>query len=213
MKLDISITQKVENEGFHRDVRWLLETTNPNNTDWIQSGCKLAVHINVNAGMFVSKDQLAELNRNSTILIRVDGNVNIETAAHDSTAHIAYIYLPQDEIERIMFSLPIHLRYQRAQITGKYGKVYLDKPTVLVRCPADINLCGKRRPILEAPCSFASVNKCQWRNTTYQALFQDVEMFVPIGDLDDYPLVSIVSLLLGCAGCIYVLSILSTTPI
>lgn len=65
------ITRGTLNNLFynHSDVRWLLETTNPNNTDWIQSGCKLAVHINVNAGMFVSKDQLAELNRNSTVSV------------------------------------------------------------------------------------------------------------------------------------------------
>lgn len=44
-------------------------------------------------------------------------------------------------------------------------------------------------------------------------LFEEAEMYVPIGDLDDYPIVSVVTLLLGCAGCIYVLSVLSMTPL
>lgn len=57
--------------------------------------------------------------------------------------------------------------------------------------------------------------KNMWRMNLmiFLQLFDEVELFVPVGDLDDYPLVSIVTLLLGCAGCIYILSILSMTHI
>lgn len=44
-------------------------------------------------------------------------------------------------------------------------------------------------------------------------LFEDSELYVPIGDQDDYPLVSVVTLLLGCFGTIYILSLLSSAPL
>ncbi|KAJ8929855.1 hypothetical protein NQ314_017459 [Rhamnusium bicolor] len=187
LKLDVSITQKVENEGFHREIRWLIETLSPSKEIWINSGCKLCLRL------VVSPD--------------------VEAPAHEATEHTVYIYLNNTSIDRISINLPVHLRYQRSQITGGYGKVPLQKPSLLTWCPGTVSeICGRGLKV-EAPCSETAQNICVWKNLSYQALFDEVELFVPVGDLDDYPLVSIVTLLLGCAGCIYILSVLSTTPL
>nr|CAH7760249.1 unnamed protein product [Callosobruchus chinensis] len=163
--------------------------------------------------MFVNPDELAELNRTQKLQILLDGNVDTEAPAHEASEHTVYIYLNGHNIERLSVKIPVHLRYQRGQITGGYGKVPLSKPSLLVWCPKQLSIVCGRGLKVEAPCDETFSKICIWKNQTYQALFDDVELFVPVGDLDDYPLVSIVTLLLGCAGCVYILSILSTTPL
>ncbi|XP_018561211.1 phosphatidylinositol-glycan biosynthesis class X protein-like [Anoplophora glabripennis] len=213
LNLDVSITQKVEHEGFHREIRWLVETPSPSKKIWMESGCKLSLRLDVSPGMYVNPDEVAETNRTRKLLLHIDGSVDVEAPAHEATEHVVYIFLNSSDIGRISVDLPVHLRYQRSQITGGFGKVPLKKPSLLSWCPDSLDrICGKGLKV-EAPCDETATRLCVWKNFTYQALFDDVELFVPVGDLDDYPLVSIVTLLLGCAGCIYVLSILSMTHI
>jgi len=211
--LQVSISQKVENEGFHRDINWLIESLDLNDETWYESKCKVCLQLNVPPEMFINPDQISDLSRNGQIYAYIDGDVNIETPAHESTEHTVYIFLPNNNLEKVSVRLPVHLRYQRATIAGKFGKVSVPKPSLLVYCPKnDIQLCGTRLA-LNAPCDMTGNDKCSWQNVTYQALFDEVQLFVPIGDLDDYPVVSIITLLLGCAGSIYILSLLSTAPL
>lgn len=65
--LDVSITQKIDNEGFHREFGWLIEATSPSKQKWISSGCKLALRLEITPGMFVNPDQVAELNRTDEV--------------------------------------------------------------------------------------------------------------------------------------------------
>ncbi|KAJ8937270.1 hypothetical protein NQ318_005668 [Aromia moschata] len=213
LTLDISITQKVEYEGFHRDIKWLVEILHPSKESWLSLSCNLALRLDISSGMFVNPDEVADLKRMGKLLTYVDGNVDVEAAAHEATEHSIYVYLNNSQIDKLSVKLPVHLRYQRSQITGGYGKIPLAKPSLLTWCPAnDTKICGRGLKV-EAPCDAEALTLCVWKNQTYQALFDEVELFVPVGDLDDYPLVSIVTLLLGCAGCIYILSVLSTAPL
>lgn len=209
--VEVSITQRIDGEGFHRSIDWLIEATTPSTIDWLASKCQLVLRVEVPLGMFVNPDQLIEIKSLKWLL---DGVVDVEAPAHESQSHLVYIYLDSSQFERATVALPVHMRYQRAQITGGYGKVPFSKPSLLIWCPKGLeSICGRGLKV-EAPCNHLSLdNICIWRNFTYEAHFDDVDLFVPVGDLDHYPLVSIVTLLLGCAGCIYVLSILSTTPL
>ncbi|KAF5293586.1 hypothetical protein FQA39_LY03071 [Lamprigera yunnana] len=193
--LKLSMSQKVENEGFHRDINWLIESLTVGNEEWKNSNCKVSLLLDVPPKSYV------------------EGDVNVETPAHESKEHKVYVFLKDYNIEKASVQLPVHLRYQRAAIAGGFGKVNLIKPTILVLCPiAGRELCGEHQKIV-APCDDASQHMCVWNNITYQALFDDVQLFVPIGDLDDYPVVAIITLLLGCVGSIYILSLLSTMPL
>lgn len=191
----------MDNEGFHRELKWLLER-GPTSLQ-----CKLLIRLDVSPEMFLNPDQIADLNRLGQLSVLIDGEVDVEAPAHLATGHIAYIFVPPFE-EKVSLNIPFHLRYQRAQISGRYGKVIVNKPSILALCPQSCS-----RSEVKAPCDLTNRVLCDWNNVTYQALFDEVELFVPVGDLDDYPLVSIVTLLLGCAGCIYTLSVLSTTPL
>ncbi|RZC41551.1 PIG-X domain containing protein [Asbolus verrucosus] len=199
--LNVSLTQKIDNEGFHRELNWLLER----GADSLQ--CKLAIKLDVGEEMFINPDQIADLNRMGLLSVVIDGDVDVEVPSHLATKHTAYIFVPPF-LNKVSLKLPFHLRYQRAQISGGYGKVVVNKPDILAICPKP---CGKTE--LRAPCDMTNRVKCAWNNVSYEALFDETELLVPVGDLDDYPLVSIVTLLLGCAGCIYTLSVLSTTPL
>lgn len=48
----------------------------------------------------------------------IDGTVNVEVPAHEAEGHTVYIYLKDDKFEKASIGLPVHLRYQRGQITG-----------------------------------------------------------------------------------------------
>ncbi|KAG5882663.1 hypothetical protein JTB14_024472 [Gonioctena quinquepunctata] len=152
-----------------------------------ESDCKFVLRQDVPNGMFVNPDEIAELIRKRKLSSYVHGSIDIEAPAHEAKDHIVYIYLNSTGIERTSIVLPIHLRYQRIWCSGSLNKV-----------------CGRELKI-EAPCDESNQNVCIWKNLTYQALFDEVELFVPVGDLDDYLVVSLVTLFLGCAGCIYIL--------
>ncbi|KAK5641843.1 hypothetical protein RI129_010390 [Pyrocoelia pectoralis] len=211
LNLQVSISQKVENEGFHREINWLIESLELSDEQWTHSNCEIGLHLDVPPEMFVNPDEISELNRTGQISAYIDGYVNVESPAYESNEHKLYIFLRDRDIRKILVRLPVHLRYQRAVIAGGFGKINLSKPSLVARCPiAGRSLCGENEK-MTAPCDSTGVFKCDWENVTYQALFDEVQLFVPIGDLDDYPIVAIVTLLLGCVGSIYILSVLSTT--
>lgn len=200
--LNVSLTQKIDNEGFHRQLNWLLER-GPKSVH-----CKLAIRLDISKEMYMNPDEIADLNRLNISEILIDRDVDIEAPAHLAEEHTAYIYIPPF-LDKVSFNIPFHLRYQKAQISGGFGKVPVNKPTILAICPQS---CSNTE--IRAPCDTRNYRvMCAWDNVSYQALFDEMELMVPVGNLDDYPLVSIITLLLGCAGCIYTLSVLSTTPL
>ncbi|XP_056631163.1 phosphatidylinositol-glycan biosynthesis class X protein-like [Diorhabda carinulata] len=211
LTLKTSITQKIEHEGFHREIWWLLETSEPSTDVWLNSECKLILRLDVTSGMFINPDEIGELRRMGELCALIVGQIDIEAAAHEANEHVLYIFLNNSMIDKMQVFVPFHLRYQRAQIAGDYGKVGFRNPSLLTRCPKGLNqICNKGLKV-EAPCDENNNELCIWRNVSYSSYFDNVELFVPVGDLDHYPLVSIVTLLLGCAGCIYILSVLSSS--
>lgn len=86
-KLETSITQKVEHEGFHRcfecsqwnsvllstfncrELRWLIESSPSSKASWIHASCRLSLQLQVSNGMYVNPDEVAELNRTGKVII------------------------------------------------------------------------------------------------------------------------------------------------
>ncbi|XP_066262278.1 phosphatidylinositol-glycan biosynthesis class X protein [Euwallacea similis] len=208
--LDVTITQKIDHLGFHRDLNWLIETNNLNLVEWLNSSCSIALRLDVGRGFFVNPDQAEDLKRLGKLDILIDGSVDVEAIAHQATGHIVYIFLNnKSQISgRISVKLPIHLRYQRP-LMGGHGKVLLTKPSFLVKCPESNNIiCGLDKRVF-APKSSEEFNNIQtWKNVSYKADFEEMELLVPVGNLDDYGYVAVVSCILGCVGCIYILSLI-----
>ncbi|KAK9887945.1 hypothetical protein WA026_000244 [Henosepilachna vigintioctopunctata] len=158
--------------------------------------------------VFVNPDELADLQRLGILKTFIGEFVDIELTEHEATNHTVYIFIETDDFSKVSLTLPFHARYQRSQISGGYGKAVLNKPRLLVRClQKKEKLCEKFST--EAPCDFRGDEKCQWFDIKYKSLLEVNEMLVPVGDLDHYPLVSIVTLSIGCMGCIYILSLFS----
>ncbi|CAG9773973.1 unnamed protein product [Ceutorhynchus assimilis] len=203
INLDVTITQKIENLGFHRDLNWLVETQN---LDPKTSACSVALKLNIGQGMFVNPDQVDDLRRLKKLDAIIDGIVDIEAPAHEATKHTVYIFLNGTQLlDKIALKLPIHLRYQRSLIGG-HGKVILNKPWLLVRCPNSI-ICGKDRKVSAPISSKEAESFVVWKNISYKAQFDEMELLVPVGNLNDYAYVAIITCILGCAGCVYILSL------
>ncbi|XP_044758465.1 phosphatidylinositol-glycan biosynthesis class X protein-like [Coccinella septempunctata] len=208
LSFDVLLTQTIDNTGFHREFKWLLEITKPVRDVISEYKCSFIVQIDMPQGAFVNPDQLSDLQRMGILKAVIDGFVDVEQIEHEASNHTVNIFIETDDYTKVPIVLPFHLRYQRAQISGGYAKVTLPKPNLLARCSQKLKKFCSRKSVL-APCGLNSLKKCRWMNLTYKALFNIDEVQVPVGDLDHYPLVSIVSLLIGCFGCIYVLSLLS----
>ncbi|XP_045477174.1 phosphatidylinositol-glycan biosynthesis class X protein-like isoform X2 [Harmonia axyridis] len=208
LSFDILLTQNIDKAGFHRELKWLLEITNPSKDIISEQKCSFIMQLDMPQGAFVNPDELADLDRMNKLKTVIDGFVDVELIEHEASNHTVYIIIETDDYSKVSIDLPFHLRYQRAQLTGGYGKVILPKPIILARCSQKIRKLCHRSTVM-APCHLDNLKKCRWTNVTYKALFDIDEVLVPVGDLDHYPIVSIVSLLIGCIGCIYVLSLLS----
>lgn len=207
-----SITQNIENLGFHRDVNWLIEVDNLNKNEWLNSLCTVALMLEISPEMFVNPDQADDLRRLGKLDIHIDGSVDVEAPAHEATRHVVYIYFKNSEIaEKISVTLPIHLRYQRS-LMGGHGKVPLNKPSLLVHCPqSKATVCGNYNKV-SAPSHTKNLQTLQiWKNVSYKANFDEMELLVPLGNLMHYPYVATISCILGCIGCIYILSLLSNS--
>lgn len=212
IKFDASLTQKIEHLGFHRDINWLIESENLDKNAWVNSTCTVALMLTISPEMFVNPDQADDLKRLRKLDILVDGSIDVEVPAHEATKHTVYIYLNNSQMTtNVSLKLPIHLRYQRS-LMGGFGKVPLNKPSLLVYCPQSNQIiCGKDLKV-NAPTSTKNPESVRvWKNVTYKANFDEMELLVPIGDLDHYPCVATLSCILGCVGCIYILSLLSNT--
>lgn len=212
IKFNVSITQKIEHLGFHRDINWFIETENLDRKAWMNSSCSAALMLEVAPGMFVNPDQADDLRRLGKLDIFIDGTVDIEVPAHEAIKHTVYIYLNNSQLStKLSVKLPIHLRYQRS-LMGGHAKVPLNKPSLLIHCPhSNQIICGRDQKI-NAPVSSKDFETLWvWKNVTYKANFDEMELLVPIGNLEHYPYVATISCILGCVGCIYILSLLSNS--
>lgn len=99
----------------------------------------------------------------------IDGFVDVELFDHEASNHTVTIFIEADDYTKVPIDLPFHLRYQRAQISGGYGKVIIPKPSILARCSQrNKKICSKKSVI--APCNPNETTKCRWTNVTYKAV-------------------------------------------
>ncbi|XP_030751763.1 phosphatidylinositol-glycan biosynthesis class X protein-like [Sitophilus oryzae] len=210
INLDINIIQNIEKQGFHRNMVWLIDSHIPDEKLWTEASCKVALMLDIPVEMYVDPDQMNDFHRIGKLEVFIDGKVNIETVAHQSTTHRVFIYLNKFILNsKHIETLPIHLRYQKSHLGG-YGKVPLSKVNFLVNC-VEHKVCGNYQEI-RAPKKRQDVDSViPWQNITYKGHFDVLELSVPIGNLEHYPFVVIITYLVGCAGCIYILSILTNT--
>ncbi|KAF7280590.1 hypothetical protein GWI33_005717 [Rhynchophorus ferrugineus] len=207
--LNIAIYQKIERLGFHREINWLIEPHYIDYELWDESSCQLALMLDVLPEMYVDPDQIDDLRRLRKLNAIINGDVNIELPAHQALKHKVYIYLNHSNSnDKLIVTLPIHLRYQKSHFGG-FGKAYLNKVNLLVTCiKSTYNICNTVTTII-GPKNLNEMETAPWSNISYISDFDVVELLVPIGDLNHYPLVAIVTCVLGCVGCIYLLSIIT----
>lgn len=55
---------------LYRDVNWLFEIISPDILEVVEHKCSFVLRLNVNEGMFVNPDQIADLNRFNKVMHR-----------------------------------------------------------------------------------------------------------------------------------------------
>ncbi|KAJ9601554.1 hypothetical protein L9F63_000297 [Diploptera punctata] len=200
-----TIIRRIENEGFHRDVNSLVEIVTGHSTLWGE--CMLILEEHMPSGLYVNPDQLADLRRVNQLQGCPIGKVDIEAPQKDSTPHSVQVYSHLNRTENLLsahLSLPFHVRYHSPIAHGGYSIVKLGAPSLLLRCQNDVQCVQGRR--VQAPCRPCKTEMCQWVNLTYKTNSPRINMYVPVGNSSHQGLVTLVTLLVTCGGCVYILS-------
>ncbi|XP_022910123.2 phosphatidylinositol-glycan biosynthesis class X protein [Onthophagus taurus] len=210
LNITVSLNQKIENPGFHKTINWLL--TFDNDIKELKTDFAFALYLKIPPGIYVNPDEFASLVRQKELNGRLIGKVNIEYAMHLSDSHEVMLFFEMDGND-VVLSLPIHLRYQKASFVEEFGEVLLEKPSLFANYLGTNTSCDlNKNKGVDLPCSDSN-GDCKWVNITYKGVFDESILLVPIGNLNHYPIVAISTILLGCLGCLYILSMLMSTKL
>ncbi|XP_069689798.1 phosphatidylinositol-glycan biosynthesis class X protein isoform X2 [Periplaneta americana] len=135
------------------------------------------------------------------------GDIDIESPAKDSRPHSVHVYSPLNRTENLLsasLTLPFHVRYLSPVAHGGYVTVELGAPSLLLHCQRDFQCVQEKR--VRAPCGPCSQDKCLWVNLSYKTNSPSISLHVPVGNTSHHGLVLIVTLLVTCGGCVYILS-------
>ncbi|XP_077289748.1 phosphatidylinositol glycan anchor biosynthesis class X [Arctopsyche grandis] len=203
------VSQNVLNDGFHREIKYTINLSEQKGLDvWSHGACRLTLEQILPSGAYVNADELQDMRRLNKVHACPVGDVDVEKPKHMSRPITVHMYSLVNS-SRLSITLPIHLRYHRAKSKGGYEAVRIKNPWILLRCPNNVfKLCESTDTIV-APCAACSQHKCSWHNITTKSLTSPLEMVVPVGDLNDFTNVALVTFFVSFIGCFYIISVLS----
>lgn len=204
-EIHATIIRRIENEGFHRDIHSLVEIVTGSSTPW--GDCMMILEESMPSGLYVNPDQLADLRRFGHVQACPIGIVDVEAPQKDSVPHSVHVYSSLNRTENLLsasLTLPFHVRYHSPIPHGGYSTVQLGAPSLLLHCENDLQCVHGKR--VHAPCGPCSRELCQWVSLVYKTNSPTISLHVPVGNSSHYALVIIVTLLVTCGGCIYILS-------
>ncbi|PSN41742.1 hypothetical protein C0J52_16920 [Blattella germanica] len=204
-EIHATIIRRIENEGFHRDVNSLVEIVTGHSTLW--GDCLVILEESMPSGLYVNPDQLADLQRVGQVHACPVGHVDVEASQRNSPPHFVHVYSMLNRTENLLsasLSLPFHVRYHSPVPHGGYSVVELGAPSLLLRCKNDVKCVQGKR--VRAPCEPCRQEMCTWVNLSYKTNSPRISMYVPVGNATHQGLVTIITLLVTCGGCVYILS-------
>ncbi|XP_022167060.1 phosphatidylinositol-glycan biosynthesis class X protein-like [Myzus persicae] len=202
-----NINLQVKNEGYHRVLHTTItadyETSN-------RKDCAVTLRYDFPADIYVDKYELATIALNRKVEFYVDNKfIDVETPAHKSDPFVLYVVnytLPDTANKLTETEFPIHLRYQKAAEDSRYkevrfGDAYSDVQ-MLYLCKGPRNSNWKQFPL----------NSGEWIPASYVKVNKDVVMYVPVGDTNNLPWVSLITHGSVLLGTYYILRRLMATP-
>ncbi|XP_064021285.1 phosphatidylinositol-glycan biosynthesis class X protein isoform X2 [Pogoniulus pusillus] len=160
---DVTITQELLKEGFHRDLLLKVELGVVGKDT---GGCTVAARTHLPPGIYVDPYELASLQQqNLTKAVLLPDVIDVEAPEYLATDVLVLLYMEADPGCSSCFraALPVHGRYHQPAEDSEKALVVLKNPEVLVCC-CDSGLsaeCWKPAEV-EAPCSGKTSGSCQW---------------------------------------------------
>ncbi|KAL7303615.1 hypothetical protein TKK_0003762 [Trichogramma kaykai] len=187
----------VEGEGFHRTVRYTVDTGS-----WKNKSCFIALYEELPSSVYVNYDELADLRRRQESNACVDGEIDVELFGErayeqDVTACAQLIST------KTTLSFPIHQRYHFSNPSGEPVDVTLARPVLLLGCKERIKDHRVSKAKICSPCS--ELTK-KWRDVYYiWEGYNNFEWKIPVGNTSRKFLVTSMTHLVTLTGAAYVL--------
>lgn len=188
-KYNVSVNHRVSNEGFHRK---LHITVKFESAKGLTGNCSLHVKQNLTNRAYINPYEIND--------IIVVGDVDVEKSSQDSDPTIVYISEHNITRLRYAFEIPIHLRYQEAEMNGGYSKATIPPPTILLRC-GDNSICGWKETVPMSSGSNPYFTIIETKPET-----GDIILMVPVGDSQLLETVTTLTVICAFGGCYYLLS-------
>uniref|UniRef100_A0A452IM52 Phosphatidylinositol-glycan biosynthesis class X protein n=1 Tax=Gopherus agassizii TaxID=38772 RepID=A0A452IM52_9SAUR len=193
---DITVTQQLLKEGFHRD---LLTKVELGAGDEAIGSCTVAIKEHLPTGLYVDPYELASLQQhNLTEALMIPDTVDVESPEYLATDLAIVVYTKPDPQCASCFKamLPVHCRYHRPTENDGEALTVLKSPEILIHCHKSFPSveCWKYSEV-EAPCSVRNRHTCHWNNVKYKHVNKEVILKVPVGLKQHGTLVCAVTLL------------------
>ncbi|XP_054258536.1 phosphatidylinositol-glycan biosynthesis class X protein [Macrosteles quadrilineatus] len=207
----VTVLRQLENDGFHREIHSLVELMGGYGIIQRQH-CSLALRETLPAGMYVSPDQLDDLARLGQVQACANSSVDTEAPEPASAPISVMVYSGLERAENLLsarLSLPVHARYHAPSDDGGYQTISMGSPDVLIRCAGPLN-CPELNTF-SLPCYACSEEICTWTQLPYKTNAENLYMQVPVGNLQHYILVTILTFTITTGGAVYILSVMANS--
>ncbi|XP_014212287.1 uncharacterized protein LOC106642136 [Copidosoma floridanum] len=192
-----SIRSEVEGEGFHRTLKYHVDTGT-----FMNDSCYVAVFVQLPPFLYVNADELADLRRLDKIMACSEGEIDVELFAEK--AHYQNLTVCSKlSSTKTTLSVPIHQRYRFSTDTGQPIHVSIPRPLLFIGCKDRIKEHRVSKIRIGWPC-IDLVKK--WRDVFY--VWEGDRGFVwkiPAGNTSRKYVVTGVTMLVTLLGGAYVL--------
>ncbi|XP_064650543.1 phosphatidylinositol-glycan biosynthesis class X protein-like [Lineus longissimus] len=196
-----------KNEGYHRDlVTEVIIPLSPAG-QLPTYGCDILLVEHLPSGVYIDVHQIEQMVEFGGPEVIVNDPIDIEQPEYLSLPNKILVYgqiTVKGQRLSTSITLPIHLRYHRAESEGGYVQVIQKHPEVFVRCDAYDHFSTQDSQGF--PCSAKyPEQRCPWYKIDYSTDSKEITFHLPIGDSDLTNLVCIITIGTTLFGCLYII--------
>ncbi|XP_057320428.1 uncharacterized protein LOC130664504 [Microplitis mediator] len=191
----VAVDFTVEGNGFHRTINYEVSAEK-----YINYDCHVALHLELPPVLYVNINELADLQRFTSMRACAVGETNVELFAEEAQPQAVTICTPLN-FDKTTLNLTIHQRYQRAKEKEDYASVILPQPKLLLGCKKRIK---EYQVSLIDLCDSCVGFATKWREIPYQTETKDYMWIMPIGELTHRSYVTYITLFTSVVGTLII---------
>ncbi|KAG8322842.1 hypothetical protein J6590_015831 [Homalodisca vitripennis] len=149
--------------------------------------------------------------RNLRTKVQACANTSVDVEAPEpvSSNLSVLIYSGLERAENLLSAklvLPVHARYHAPSEDGGYRPITVGTPELFLRCAG--NLQCPELASLTLPCYTCSEELCTWTQIPYKTNAENLNMLVPVGNMQHYYLVTFLTFTITTGGAVYILLVM-----